>query len=284
MFGYISINKAEMKFKDFDVYHSFYCGFCRALKGKYGRRGQLTLSYDMTFLLLLLTGLYEPVNEERGIRCINHPVHKQLVRTNEFSGYAADMNMLLSYYKCKDDWQDDKKYSRKVYARLLESRVRTISEKYPQTAAVLAENLAALGAGERANEQDLDQMAGYFGQIMGRIFVYREDEWQDSLWRIGFYLGKFIYLMDAYEDIEEDIQKKRYNPLISRSETPGFDEECRQILTLMMAECSKAFEKLPILEYTDILRNILYSGVWCRFEQVRAKRSEEKEKKDVRSI
>ncbi len=60
MFGYISINKAEMKFKDYDVYHSYYCGLCKVLKECYGRRGQVTLSFDMTFLVILLTGLYEP--------------------------------------------------------------------------------------------------------------------------------------------------------------------------------------------------------------------------------
>ena len=60
MFGYVTINKAEMKFKEFDIYHSFYCGLCRVLKDKYGISGQLTLSYDMTFILILLTELYEP--------------------------------------------------------------------------------------------------------------------------------------------------------------------------------------------------------------------------------
>ena len=60
MFGYIAINKAEMKFKDYDMYHSYYCGLCKCLKECYGIRGQMTLSFDMTFLIVLLTGLYEP--------------------------------------------------------------------------------------------------------------------------------------------------------------------------------------------------------------------------------
>ena len=70
MFGYIAINKAEMKFKDYDVYQAYYCGLCRRLKECYGKRGQLTLSYDMTFLIVLLTGLYEPKTVTGETRCI----------------------------------------------------------------------------------------------------------------------------------------------------------------------------------------------------------------------
>lgn len=284
MFGYISINKPEMKFKDFDVYHSFYCGLCKELKVRHGRRGQMTLSYDMAFLVILHSGLYEPKIDIDGVRCVAHPFEKHPARRNEFTEYAADMNLLLSYYKCKDDWQDDKKRTRYAYAKFLEPNVRDICKRYEKTAEVLAENMSALNACEKENEQDLDRIAGYFGRIMGQIFVCRDDEWKDCLYWMGFFLGKFIYLLDAYEDIEEDMKKNRYNPFITRWENPDFDEECRQILTLMMAECSKTFEKLPIIEYTDILRNILYSGVWCRVEQVRAKRNEERQKDNERSI
>ena len=84
--------------------------------------------------------------------------------------------------------------------------------------------------------------------------------------------------MDAYEDIEQDLKKGTYNPLKKRYEEPGFEEECRQILTMMMSECCKEFEQLPILQNVDILRNILYSGVWCRYEIVRKKRMEDSAK------
>lgn len=110
---------------------------------------------------------------------------------------------------------------------------------------------------------------------MAELFVYRQDEWEDSLRKIGFFLGKFIYLMDAYEDVEDDIKSGCYNPLKSRfRDNPEFAMDCRQILTLMMAECSREFEKLPILLHVEILRNILYSGVWCRYTMVTAKRAD----------
>ena len=138
------------------------------------------------------------------------------------------------------------------------------------------ELLDKLSAGEAENSSDLDYMAGIFGEIMAEILAWREDEWKENLRRMGFFLGKFIYLCDAYEDLEEDLTEGRYNPLTKLSEGKDFEENCRGILTMMAAECSREFEKLPIIEYTGILRNILYSGIWVRYEKARKKRTEEK--------
>ena len=94
----------------------------------------------------------------------------------------------------------------------------------------------------------------------------------------AFLLGKFIYLLDAYDDVEEDVKNKDYNPFAEKYTMEGFEGEVRQILMMMLAETCREFEKLPIIKYGDILRNILYSGVWCRFEEVSRKRREEREK------
>lgn len=279
MFGYIAINKAEMKFKDYDIYHSYYCGLCRSLKDCYGRSGQLTLSYDMTFLILLLTGLYEPETNISTERCVAHPVKKHLVRSNRFSDYAASMNLLLSYYKCKDDWDDDRKKKSFVAMKILNPKLRHARTTYPLKADLIASNLKKLSELEVKNEQNIDLMAGLFGEIMAELFAVKEDEWEMSLRHIGFFLGKFIYILDAYEDIEEDIANGNYNPLKTAfAESLNFAEDCRQLLTMMIAECCREFEKLPILLHADILRNILYSGVWCRFVQITDKRMKNKNK------
>ncbi len=278
MFGYVIINKGDMKFREFDIYHAYYCGLCRKLKEKYGLPGQMTLSYDMTFVILLLTGLYEPEEVRGSCKCAAHPMKKHMTRINEFTEYAADMNLLLSYYKCKDDWQDEKKYRQKVYAGLLEKGYRRLEKKYRGKMRRIEKRMAQLGKEEKAQCRDIDKMSGLFGEVMAEIVVCKEDVWKESLYRLGLYLGKFIYLCDAYEDIEKDWKDGNYNPLAWICESPDFEEQCREILTVMMSECSREFEKLPILENVEILRNIIYSGVWYRYERVCAKRkSEEKE-------
>ena len=125
----------------------------------------------------------------------------------------------------------------------------------------------------------MDLASGCFGEIMGEILAYRRDEWEEQLRRMGFFLGKFIYLMDAYEDMEKDAKSGSYNVFLLQKEEmadeAAFEKEAYDILKLMMAECSRTFEQLPIIENTEILRNILYSGVWCRYEMVQRKRKQE---------
>lgn len=284
MFGYIVMNKPEIKFKDFDVYRSFYCGLCRELKEKYGIAGQISLSYDLTFVVLLLTALYEPKTRKGTTRCMIHPVHRQTVRKNEMTEYAADMNLILTYYKCMDDWKDERKLSRLIYARLLEGKNGRVREQYREKTEKILSLLDTLSALEKQGETDIDRMSGLFGKIMEEVFACKKDCWEASLRRMGFFLGKFIYLLDAYDDVEEDVKSKSYNPFAEKFQMEGFEEETRRILMMMMAEACREFEKLPIIKYEDILRNILYSGVWCRFETVSKKRREEREKENVRSI
>ena len=272
MFGYIIVNKAELKFKEFDIYHSYYCGLCQQLKARYGWSGQLTLSYDMTFVLLLLTGLYEPDTLTESCKCIIHPFEKHRMCRNLYTDYIADMNVLLSYYKCMDDWEDEHKFHRLLFAKLLEGKTGKYKELYRDKLQKIHLQMHELAHAEKKGCADIDAMAGKFGKVMAEIVVCMEDEWKENLYNLGYYLGEFVYLLDAYEDIEEDMKKNRYNPLKKLYEGMDFEEECRSILTMLMANCCKEFEKLPILENVEILRNILYSGVWCRYENVREKR------------
>lgn len=275
MFGYITINKPEMKFRDFDVYHSFYCGLCGALKERYGKAGQMTLTYDSAFLAVLLTALYEPETVIGETKCSVHPLERHGTRINRYTEYAADMNVVLSYYQCLDDWKDEKKYSKAVMSRALKSAFSRASERYPEKAEWIRDRLERISECEKRREEEIDRAAGHFGEITAELFVTEEDAWADTLRRMGFYLGKFIYLMDAYEDLEKDQAGGHYNPFLSWYGQEGYEERCRGVLTMMMAECCRAFERLPIVEYGEILRNILYSGVWLRFEVVNERRKKE---------
>lgn len=277
MFGYVTINRPELKVKDLDSYQGYYCGLCHELKDKYGRTGQLTLTYDMTFLVILLTALYEPDVSEHHYRCITHPKQKHLTLCSTYTSYAADMNILLSYYKLMDDWQDEHKRTKHIAARMLSANCKKVSAEYSEKAAIIKENLKEIRACEQRNEKDLDAAAGCFGKITSELFLYRKDEWENTLRRMGFFLGKFIYLMDACEDLDADIKCGNYNPFASIYHTEQFEAVSRNILTMMMAECAREFEKLPIIKHADILRNIIYSGIWTRYEVLKQKRKDTKE-------
>lgn len=284
MFGYITVNKEELKLREFREYHSYYCGLCMALKKGGGSSARLTLTYDMTFLILVLTGLYEPESKYYGHRCALHFGRKENICENEYFFYAADMNVLLSYHNLLDDWEDEKKVEKLALANLLRKSYQKISAKYSRQNQAVLQYMEKLKQCEKFAEENPDRPAGYTGELLGEIFVYKQDGWKESLYKMGYYLGKFIYLMDAYEDIEEDKKQGNYNPfsLYFAGRKIGKEEQeqtCYQILRMMIAEAAKEFERLPILKNSEIIRNILYSGVWVNYERIRQQRTKGKTEK-----
>ena len=281
MFGYVTFNRQELKIKDYELYRSFYCGLCRELRERYGIPGQLTLTYDMTFVILLLSGLYEPPVSKGKTRCVLQPVRPHTIRKNRFTEYAADINVILTYYKCLDDWKDEKKALRLVFSRFLEGNVKKLRWSRYEKLRGITSRLAALSRLEKNGSSNPDEAAGIFGSLMAEIFVWKEDAWAPHLREMGFFLGKFIYLLDAYEDIEKDEKNGNYNPLLDdykmTGDTAEFETRVKGLLTMVLSEACAAFERLPVIAYGDILRNILYSGVWIRFEAVSRKREKKRE-------
>ena len=275
MFGYVTAYEPELKVKDFKKYKAYYCGLCRMLRQKYGNLGQLTLTYDMTFAIILLTSLYESPTETSAHRCKIHPLKKQQMLQNEITEYAADMNLILSYYHLQDDWNDEKKVSGFVGSYVLRRRVKKAIRKYPRQSRVIQRELKKLAEYEKADAQEVDLPAGCFGRLMEELFIYKKDNWEPYLRGMGFYLGKYIYLMDAYEDLEKDRKENRYNPLKRTAQGEDYEMRCREMLVMMMGECTAYFERLPCVLDVDILRNILYDGIWKHYRKLQEKKSEE---------
>ena len=182
LFGYIIVNKPEMKFKEFDLYHAYYCGLCRSLKKCYGMAGQISLSYDMTFLAMLLCGLYEPEETCSRERCVAHPLSRHMAIENIFTEYAADMNVLLTMYKCEDDWQDEKKFGRHLYGSVLKVK-STKKNPYPEKAEKIKACLESLSQKEKENVQDIDTMSGLFGEMLMKMLKKIKRSRIIILWR-----------------------------------------------------------------------------------------------------
>lgn len=276
MFGYVVVNKPELKIKDFDTYKAFYCGLCRLLHTKYGRIGQMSLNYDLTFLAILLTGLYEPDTQVIEERCIVHPINKHRKLENPYLEYAADMTILLTYLKVEDDWKDDHQYRSVVMRQLLKRKFQRVQQKYPEKTARIVDVLKQTDELEKEQAYDIDKLSSLTGTLMGEIMSYKDDVWHATLYEVGDYLGRFIYIMDAYDDIEDDIKEQNFNPFLQDYQNDNFEKRIKTILELMIAKSADAFEILPILKHVDILRNIIYSGVWAKYETVRKKRLGEK--------
>ena len=275
MFGYVTAS-AEMSKERRKRYRAYYCGLCRNLGRRYGASSRMTLSYDAVFLYMLLSSLYEPEEQCGQERCLPHPLKEHEFVENPLADYAADVNLLLSYHKCLDDWQDEHRLSGRAEAGLLQKSFDSIEARYPEKSAALKRCLNEIHQIEKSGALEPDRLANLTGEMLGSLYRWREDEWADSLEKIGQSLGRFIYLMDAYDDLEGDLHHRRYNPLRELSQQEDFEELIRQSLMLVMGECTREFELLPLLRDVDILRNILYGGCWGRYQLKQQKREKDK--------
>ncbi len=278
MFGYITINPSLLEKDRLNVYKSYYCGLCHTLKEHYGQRGRMTLSNDMTFLSLLLSSLYEEEEQTEEKSCILHPLKKADVTFSPFAKYAADMNILLSYYKCLDHQKDDKSFKDAAQARMLKKSFHRVALLYPKKAEIVSNCLEKISVLEDNNSTNVDALSNLTGIMLGEVFAYKKDVWENTLRQIGEGLGRFVYVMDAYDDYEKDKVLRRFNPLTELHARPkeAYDAFMKDCLTLLIADATEAFEMLPLEKNVDILRNVLYSGVWVQYARLNHVQSKKK--------
>lgn len=276
MFGTIVADYKIMSPDEVARYRAYYCGLCRRLGAHFGSIGSSTLTFDMTFLTLLLSSLYELDEETASCRCAARPIKRHEYICTQATDYAAYMNLILAYYQCMDDWNDDHSRSALGRGRKIEPFLPAIREAYPRQCGAITGCLKRLGAMEAANEMNPDLPANCFGELMGELFVWREhDRYAHDLWRMGAALGRFVYLLDAVNDLRSDIKKERYNPLVAQTDT-----NFTPVLTIFMAECTEIFETLPASRDRHILQNVLYSGVWQSY----VRKPERMDAQDERSV
>ena len=266
MFGYVTASLKELDQEAEKRYGAVYCGICRRIRIQSGQVARMGLSYDMAFLALLLMSLYEPEETAGDKACSLHPIRKRPWVDNRFVQYAADMNVALGYYNFLDDWEDDGKITAKLLADQFGKHLPEIAERYPRQCRAIEDCIRQLSRLEKDGCSNPDEPASCFGQLMGELLTYEEDLWAPTLRQMGFYLGRFIYLLDAALDYDKDEKKGKYNPYLAMG--PGKDwQRWEEYLLLTMGRCTDFFEKLPLVQDKPLLDNILYSGVWMNIRR-----------------
>lgn len=276
MFGYIEANAVLLNEEQLARYKGCYCGLCRALKERHGQLSRITLSFDMTFLIMFLSSMYEPEEKSGEANCIVHPFKKRYYWSDRFTDYAADMNLALAYYNCLDDWNDDRNVLRYAQAKAFEDKYKEIKNTWPRQCGAIERCISTLNEIEKNPGSEIDEAANCFGELMGELFVCDEDSvWAPRIRLFGQALGKFIYMMDACVDIEKDKKHSGYNPFINGGHEELSEEDRLLILKMHAGECTRLFELFPLLQDTDIMRNVLFSGVWHRYSMAIRKNKED---------
>lgn len=265
MFGYIRIFKQELDEADFQRFNAYYCGLCKEI-GKHSSLARLGLSYDMAFLSVLIAAVLAEDDEISECRCMLHPLKKRhKISSSRAISYAADMSILLAYRKLEDDFKDE--HSPKAFVGMIinKSAFKKVQKKYIEKDKKLNYELAHLSRLESEHCTEPDMLADCFAKMCEVIFTpdfITDSETQKILSWLGYNIGRWIYLIDAFDDFEKDIKNKNYNPFIS------FGNDIKDItnifepsLTHTLANIAAAYDLLEIHRNDNILKNILYAGL-----------------------
>ena len=278
MFGNVLIDKPNILIKDYETYRSYYCGLCKSIGKEYGTFLRLTLNYDIVFLALLGHN-YEEVDpvfcEEH---CITHPIRKvPSIKNNDVLTRVADINMILGFYKALDDVADEGKH--RFWKSAIGMRVKKAQRKIPDFAKAVKEGYEKIREGE-ARGYTLERIAGYFGEIMLACADALTNKSDPKLKKLLYYVGRWVYCIDAVEDIKEDCNKRRFNPFL-RKDTVWSDivfseveKEARPFLYDCIDRIIEVYNTMEIKISEGALGNIVYRGFKSRTERILSAKGE----------
>lgn len=276
MFGYIRAEKGELKVKEYDTYKAIYCSLCKKLGKNYGILSRMTLSYDFTFLALLNMSLKSDCTEFERKRCAFNPLKKcnYCKDTDELEMPAAAA-MIMLYYKILDNIEDEKGFKKLGFCLLkpiFKSANKKAAKRFPEIKEIVAEYISQQRTVEQSKDSTLDEACDPTAKALAKIFELCAEDTQQKrvLNRLGYCIGRYIYLLDAAEDILDDIKKNNFNPLKVNGQNTTKEDAIKRVepqLYFCINECIMAFELLDIKKYKTILGNIIYLGLEETFKK-----------------
>lgn len=260
----------ELKVKEFQKFRSGYCGLCHAMGKRCGLKARFLLNYDFTFLAMLLDR--EPCfHADSMCRCIASPFRRRRVcaATRGFE-IAADASVILGFWKLRDNVQDEtwfRRFLARFLSALLRPAYRRAAKRHAEFDQMVCQCLEELHQLEQSNCSSLDRTADTFARLLQAAGGELKTQDQRPVEQVLYHVGRWIYLADAYDDLEEDFRRKRYNPLITRFalEKPELSKEDRSLLESTMRHslnlAASAYGLLETGHWSEVLNNILYLGL-----------------------
>ena len=265
MFGYVRPFRDELKCRDFDLYRATYCGLCRTMRCRYGLLAPMLLNFDFTFLALLLAPAEERFEPCRG-RCHANPLKKlPMCQESAALNLAADESIILAYWKLRDSVQDEgfvRGLPERMLSCLLRPSYRKAAKYCPEFDRAVVESLKELALLEQEGCTSIDRTADTFARLLQAAAPVTGDPGKDRPMALLLYhLGRWIYLIDARDDLEDDKKRGAYNPLLLRFGPQGDDE---RLNTTLQHSLNMARSALSMLEFGcrgAVIENILYLGL-----------------------
>lgn len=265
MLGYVRAYRPEMKFKDYDLYKGVYCSLCKSIGKRYGLLARLTLSYDFTFLAILRLAVREDKVCLRESRCSFNPL-KKCYDCSQISGdiaYTADVSMITFYYKIKDNINDEK-FIKKLFCKILMPYAKHIFNKAKKNNLEIAEKIGLLMEEQsriEKNDVSIDEAADASAKMLSEMLSSNIKSSNDAALKwLGYYLGRWVYIVDAVDDCKDDIRTGNFNPLKKRFNSSDFKQYSEEMLSLTVGEAINNLKMLKIYRFYDIINNVLIYG------------------------
>ncbi len=266
MFGYVKLNREQLKPADAADYKRIYCGLCHQL-ANYSALSRLFLSFDMTFLIFL--SAYD--QSELAQKCTANQCLKRIPCPDELMDYWACLSIMMVYQKHLNDLQDGKKSS-KAYLLAMDKAWNKAREKYPEVHQLVCEALQKNYALEDQKSPDAEKLAGNFGQLAADLVSNapsnpnRSPELSEVLVKIARLIGEWIYYIDFYDDVEEDLRTGQYNPMLIQAQQRSVSlaqvkEEFREQIDRRVEELQRLCGYLPYCGYQAVVKNVIHEGV-----------------------
>lgn len=270
--GYVRAYKPEMKFKDYELYKGVYCSLCKQLGKRYGIFARLMLSYDFTFFALMRMAVRNSCTKLTASRCSFNPAKKCVdCGDNADISYTADLTVITMYYKLMDNISDSGFFKRLLCKMLMpyaKSKYKKACRYQPEIAKK-AEHFMHLQSQIEKTECCVDEAADASARMLSEMLGYNiECNDIEALKKVGYFVGRWVYLTDAVDDCGKDIKNKNFNPLKNKYSDDGFKDYARGMLTLTTAQTLNYFKKLEIHRFYDIIYNVLYDGMNCVMNKV----------------
>ena len=277
MFGYILPVKSELKVRELERFRAVYCGLCQEIHRQYGRYHTLFLSYDMTFLALILSACAEEDPGEEAMRCAVRAFRSQNVACSSAAlRLSAQESVLLVKHKLLDNVQDEeglKKFGARALKQLGMGAFHSAEATIPEFDASAAQCMLDLAALESSRVQSIDAPADAFARLTQAMIPEMDGETTRILRHMFYHLGRWIYLVDAVHDLKEDMEKGLYNPVAARFELENPDitsirPEIQLTLERSLIDIHGAFQLLKIHRDGGLIENIIDLGLPLVTKQV----------------
>lgn len=279
MFGYVTPCISELKVKDYEKFKAYYCGLCRSIKHNIGNIPRIALNYDMTFLAILLDSLSDKKLGYEIKKCLVHPIKKKVILEDTPAlEYASFYNITLSCYKFLDDINDDHSIKNRFLYGAFKIYLNKLPETFNPSVNYIKNSLYNLSRIENSNEcSSFDSICHPFSDLTAFVLSNYTSENRENLYWLGYNLGKWIYIIDAVDDLEKDMKNNRFNPLNAcfNSKNLDYDQFYPQIkdradfiLGTCASQCMGFFNKLPIAKNEELLYNILQYGLLEKMDKV----------------